>query len=60
MSSKKSETYTFTGVAVGIYPLRRSVTGDVIASSRQEAITKVEAGIRARGLEPYDLTVRKA
>ncbi|WP_310719396.1 hypothetical protein [Streptomyces lydicus] len=60
MSSKKTDTYTFTGVAVGIHLVSRTVSGEVVASSRHEATTKIEAAIRARGLQPYELTVHKA
>ncbi|MER5969392.1 hypothetical protein ABT112_06575 [Streptomyces sp. NPDC002055] len=62
MSSKKTEVYTFTAVVSDeeCYPDTYNVRGRLASSSRQEAITKVEASLRSRGYEPNELTVRKA
>ncbi|MFH9244707.1 hypothetical protein ACH4LK_04635 [Streptomyces lydicus] len=62
MPSKKTETYTYTAL-VGDqenYPDTYSVTGALAASSRKEAMDKIDASARSRGYEVLDLDLRKA
>ncbi|MFF8314063.1 hypothetical protein [Streptomyces lydicus] len=62
MAGKKTETYTFTAV-VGdqeYYPDTYSAKGSLTASSRKEAMDKIDASARSRGYEVLDLDLRKA
>jgi hypothetical protein len=66
MASKKkeSERYTFSALvsdalAGDEYRDTSSAKGSLRASSRKEAMDKINAGLRSRGYEVLDLDLRK-
>ncbi|MCX4657596.1 hypothetical protein OG249_37705 [Streptomyces microflavus] len=57
MSEKSSYSYLAEVGLVDDAAHTQTVTGTALASSRREAIQTIEATLRARGMEPLDLSV---
>ncbi|WP_030414783.1 hypothetical protein [Streptomyces sp. NRRL S-1448] len=56
--AKESERYTFSAQVGDEYDTY-SAKGALVASSRKEAMDKIDAGLRSRGYEVLDLDLRK-